>query len=96
LYLEIKKLLYKLIINNFEVAKKLLISTSVILPSHGKRCVSSFFGKYPSPLMTKDPGPPRMDSWIGSSSPQPIGSVIWTGLCASHIKLLKAKMRFPL
>ena len=31
---ELSKLLYKLIINNFEVAEKLLISTSVILPLH--------------------------------------------------------------
>ena len=31
---ELSKLLYKLIINNFEVDEKLLISTSFILPLH--------------------------------------------------------------
>ena len=38
--------------------------------------VGSFFGKYPSPLMTRDPRPPRMDGWTGSGSPWPIGVVI--------------------
>ena len=35
-----------------------------------------FSGKYPSPLMTRDLGPPRMDDWTRSGSPWPIGVVI--------------------
>ena len=35
-----------------------------------------FSGKYPSPLMTRDLGPPKMDGWTGSGSPWPIWVVI--------------------
>ena len=35
-----------------------------------------FFGKYPSPLTTRDLGPPKMDGWIGSGSLRLIGVVI--------------------
>ena len=37
------------------------------------RSVWSFFGKYPSLLMTRDLGPPRVNCWTGSSSSCPIG-----------------------
>ena len=35
-----------------------------------------FFGWYLGPLVTRDPRPPRVDGWIGFSSPWPIGVVI--------------------
>ena len=35
-----------------------------------------FFGKYPSPLMTRDLGPPKMDGWTKFGSLRPIGVVI--------------------
>ena len=35
-----------------------------------------FFGRYPSPLMIRDLGPPGMDGWIGFGSLRPIGVVI--------------------
>ena len=38
--------------------------------------VVPFFGKYRSPLMTRDLGPPRMDGWTGSNSLRLIGVVI--------------------
>ena len=44
--------------------------------NHVRRSVGSFFGKYPSPLMTRDLGPPRVNCWTRSSSPCPIGVVI--------------------
>ena len=34
------------------------------------------FGKYQSPLMTRDLGPSRMDGWTGFGSPRPIRVVI--------------------
>ena len=40
------------------------------------RSVGSFFGKYPSLLMTRDLGPPRVNCWTRSSSSCPIGVVI--------------------
>ena len=38
--------------------------------------MDSFFGKYPSPLMTRDLGHLRMDGWTRSDSLRPIGAVI--------------------
>ena len=35
-----------------------------------------FFGKYPSPLMTRDLGPPKMDGWTMSGSLRPIGVIV--------------------
>ena len=44
--------------------------------NHVRRSVGSFFGKYPSPLMTRDLGPPRVNCWTRSSSPCLTGVVI--------------------